>query len=55
MWLVGPRDGKTNRLGAGRQQQPVIWNLVATRENDFTGTNVDFGNRLPQARLDIVF
>lgn len=55
MWLVGSGDGKLNRLGPGRQQQPVIGNLVAARESDFTATNIDFGNCLPQAHLDIVF
>ena len=47
MWLVGPRDGKTHRFGSGCQQQPVVRNLVAARENDLTGPNVDVESRLP--------
>jgi hypothetical protein len=55
MPLVGSRDGKPNRFGPGRQQQPVIGNLTAACENDFSGTSIDVGSRLAQARLDMIF
>ena len=33
---LGARDRQADRLGAGRQQQPVVGNLVAVGERDFS-------------------
>jgi hypothetical protein len=55
MRLVGSRNTQPHRLGAGRQQQPVVTQAFAPRDNDFASLGIDTANRGLAAQIDAVF
>ena len=48
------RDGQANRLGSGREQQPVVGNPASVREHDLAGTGVDAGCIRLETQVDLV-
>ena len=54
MRLVGARDGQSNRLGSGREQQPVAGNPASIPEHHLTGTGVDASCSRLDTEVDLV-
>ncbi len=54
VWLVGAWDRQPDRLGAGRQQQPVVGDPAPAGKQDFMRARVDAGDIRAQSQLDAV-
>ena len=54
MRLVGAGDRQPRRFGAGCQQQPVIGQVIATRDHDFARMHVDAEHFAIQPQFDFV-
>ena len=55
MRLVGALNRQPHRCGAGCQQQPVVDQVVATRDHHFVRLHVDADDLGIQVQLDAVF
>ena len=51
---VGARDRQPHRLGAGRQQQPVVGKLLAAGERTSRVFGIDAGDFGVEPQLDVV-
>ena len=54
MRLVGARDRQADRLGAGREQQPVVGDRAPVGEHDLARTRIDAGDVRLEPQIDAV-
>jgi hypothetical protein len=52
MGLVGAGNGEPNRLRAGREQQPVVGDLIAVTEHEVARARLDRGDSRVEPQLD---
>ena len=55
MRLIGAGNRQPHRLGAGRQQQPIVWDRSAAREDNVARLNVDRVDIGLEPQVDISF